>query len=217
MSDVKMGKEHDQTLELLPWFVNETLAGKDLELVLRHLSDCRDCRLERDRLQQLRFLVREDDREQPDHRLSLRRVMQRIETSERNRDSTRDFDATGARRRFLPLGIAASVVSLMLAGAAWLSLDGSTTAQQYQTLSSDALNAGTAYRMELGFVNPIPAATLRQALIETNSNIVSGPDANGHYLVEIVVPGNMKPVDYLSQIKMIKGVQSARFIQAHGE
>ena len=29
---------------------------------------------------------------------------------------------------------------------------------------------------------------LRQALIETGSNIVSGPDENGSYIVELVVP-----------------------------
>jgi hypothetical protein len=38
--------------------------------------------------------------------------------------------------------------------------------------------------MELEFKTPIPALTLGHAFIETGSNIVSGPDENGSYIVE---------------------------------
>jgi hypothetical protein len=209
-----MGKEHKSTLELLPWYVNDTLEGKDLELVLKHLGECRDCQAERDRLYELQALVKESDGAPADHEMSFRRTMRRIEASERNRDSTRDIEHTGTRRKFLSLGIAASVISVMLAGTAWLSLDETEERQDFQTLSSDAPSAGKAYRMELGFVNPIPAATMRQALVETDSNIVSGPDENGRYLVEVVVPSNMSASEYLSRIRMINGVESARFIQS---
>jgi hypothetical protein len=211
-----MGKEHIATLELLPWYVNDTLEGKDLELVLKHLDGCRDCQAERDRLYELQALVEESDDTPTDHEMSFRRTMRRIEASERNRDSMRDIEHTGSKRKFLSLGIAASVISMMLAGTAWLSMEEAEERQEFQTLSSDAStpSSGPAYRMELGFVNPIPATTMRQALIDTDSNIVSGPDERGNYLVEVVVPSNMTPAEYLSRIRMINGVESARFAQS---
>ena len=222
---------------LLPWYVNDTLSGKDLESVLRHLSDCRDCQAERDRLYQLQQMVQESDTPVPGHELSYRRVMKRIDAAEQNRDSMQDV-AEPRRRSWIPAGLAASVLSLVVAGGAYLGIPGINSSpetgplsadnagpvykenaygDEYQTLTSDnpgiADNPGEgrARRIELAFANPIPAATLRKALIETNSNIVSGPDAAGHYLVEVVVPAGVTADDYLADIQMIDGVERAQF------
>lgn len=209
-----MQKDHDLTIELLPWYVNDTLSGKEAELVLRHLAECRDCQAERDRLYELQDMIQESDSNPPDYQLSYRRVMKRIETSEKNRQSADEIsEVTGQRQRnwFFPVGVAASIFSVMIAGAAWLNLDRPATTEEFQTLSSDVPSQGAAQRLELGFVNPIPAATMRQALIETDSNIVSGPDANGIYVVEVVVPATMTADEYLVHIRQIEGVENARF------
>lgn len=231
-----MRKDHEETLKLLPWYVNDTLAGKELEAVLRHLADCRDCQAERDRLYQLQQMVQETETPPADHTLSYQRVMKRINAAEQNRDSTSDVYLP-RRRSWVPAGLAASVLSLVVAGSAYLSMVGLNTGtklnvpttdvaasdtatgidDEYQTLSSDALmvstpGEGRMRRIELGFVSPIPAATLRQALIETNSNIVSGPDSNGKYLVEVMVPGQVTAADFLSGLQGIEGVQAAQFV-----
>ena len=205
-------KEHKETQALLPWYINDTLTGADADLVFRHLADCQECQQERDRLYQLQTLIRENDSTAPGYELSYRRVLGRVEVSERNKESTREVDFKPSWKRMIPAGIAATLVSILVAGAAWFNVDRSLpVVPQYQTLSSDQPNTGVSHRLELGFHNPIPAVTMRQALIETGSNIVSGPDENGNYLVEVIVPNSMTDVEYLAQIRGIDGVIHARF------
>ena len=208
-------KDHMQTMALLPWHVNETLEGRDAELVLRHLSECDACRDERDRLYQLQDLVQEAAEPETGYKPSFKNVMARIDAAERDSRSLRDAEEFAQRRGFLPIGIAASILVAVVAAGSFLQNLGTadqSTGEEYQTLSSDALTAGASQRMELGFVNPIPAATLRQALIETDCNIVSGPDLQGNYIVEVMVPGGIDNTDYLARIQKIEGVERARFI-----
>lgn len=43
MTDNTCNNEHEQANLLLPWFVNKTLDGTEMELVRRHISVCKDC------------------------------------------------------------------------------------------------------------------------------------------------------------------------------
>ena len=74
----KMESEHSQIQELLPWYVNETLTGKDKDLVLRHLGECKACQEERDRLSKMikHGLLEADDQK----KLLLRELVKVIET-----------------------------------------------------------------------------------------------------------------------------------------
>lgn len=218
-----MNKEHKMTMSLLPWHVNETLTGKESDLVLKHLGECGDCRLERDRLCALHQLVNEVDNCGVEADLSYRRVMNRIDVAERNRESVENIEAVlnfssvstrGPLRESLPktwrraaIGVAATVM-LMMGSVVLYSPDNQG---EFQTLSSNITIEGGVQQVEIGFVNPIPAATMRQALVETRSNIVSGPDTAGGYLVEVVVPHDVSANDYLSRIRQIDGVKYARF------
>ena len=78
-------------------------------------------------------------------------------------------------------------------------------------MSLESEKLGIVYRLELEFENPIPTNTLRQALIETDSHILSGPDEQGHYLVEVIVPYHVSAHEYLLLIKDIEGVEHAQF------
>ena len=104
--------EHDSVFELLPWYVNETLEGRELSAVLKHLADCRTCQQERDRLYATQQFIVEDDPSAHDTSLSFHRMLRRIEASEKNRESLRDFDLiAGARQgRWLATGLAAALV-----------------------------------------------------------------------------------------------------------
>jgi hypothetical protein len=57
---------------------------------------------------------------------------------------------------------------------------------------------------------------MRKALIETNSNIISGPDEEGTYLVEVVVPEEMNTGEFMQWIRKIEGVQHARLALPQG-
>jgi hypothetical protein len=79
------------------------------------------------------------------------------------------------------------VLALVIGGIQFLAPD--RAGDEFQTLSIEPMlpvkyEFGKIECLELGFKTPIPAVTLRHALIETGSNIVSGPDENGSYIVE---------------------------------
>jgi len=207
-------KHHEYTLEVLPWFVNDTLDQKEREQVLKHLAQCEGCRQERDRLIELQKMIREGEVVDGDVEFSLRRTLKRIEEAERNRDSVADVRSRdGQRRLFASMALAAGL-GVFLVGAAVLVGDPAQVVSEYQTLTSDQPGvAGAARQMEIGFVDPIPATTLRQALIETGSNIVSGPDEDGVYLVEVEVPSGISQQMFLRRIQDIEGVKHAAFSQ----
>lgn len=204
-------KQHEQTVALLPWFVNDTLDQKEREQVLKHLAGCEGCRLERDRLIDLQKMIREGEVVDGDVEFSLKRTMKRIDEAERNRRSVEEV-ATNHRRQkrfFVSMAMAAGL-SMFLVGMAVL-VGNPDEPLEYQTLTADAPGQGSTRQMQIGFVDPIPAATLRQALIETESNIVSGPDRQGVYLLEVNVPGNVSQEVFLRRIQDIEGVKHAAF------
>ncbi|MBL6690820.1 MAG: zf-HC2 domain-containing protein [Pseudomonadales bacterium] len=205
-------KHHEHTLEVLPWFVNDTLDRKEREQVLKHLAQCDGCREERDRLIELQKMIREGEVVDGDVEFSFRRTMKRIEEAERNRESVADLrDRNSKRRLFASLALAAGL-GVFLVGTLLVGDTGQGT--EFQTLTSDQPGVpGSARQMAIGFVDPIPATTLRQALIETGSNIVSGPDENGVYLVEVEVPGGLSHEVFLRRIQGIEGVKHAAFAQ----
>ena len=115
------------------------------------------------------------------------------------------------RRIWMP---AALVATLVLTVGLITSTPRSPDSAEFQTLTSDSVTLSEqTRRVELGFVQPIPATTLRRALIETRSTIVSGPDESGRYLVEVTVPDTDSAENFLTGIKQIEGVEFARFAQ----
>ncbi len=215
-----MGKKsvHDTVTELLPWFVNESLGEKEQDLVQVHLAECSQCRLERDRLQAIGQLVAEEDPVSPDYRFSYQKVMARIEAAERNRESTNIGEpaTAGFARRWRALsGVAAVLIGAVMLVAGVQSFQQETTL--FRTLSTevgaDAPIKGSAVRLALTFEQPIKAKTMRQALIETQSNIISGPDEEGTYVVEVIVPSNSNREQYLLDIRQIDGVRLAAYLE----
>lgn len=208
-----MGRKtvHDDVLALLPWFVNESLVDKDRQGVIAHLQDCPDCRSERDRLQILQQMVAEDDgTEMSDHERSFRRLMQRVGVVEAQRASTEGMERRRRLPAFVPyLAVAASLV-LAVAMVAVFN-PAKPHPEEYRTLSYSSDIQGVSHRIALTFEQPIQADTLRAALIETHSDIVSGPDKHGTYIVEIIVPSNMSDSRFIESLRKIKGVKNAAF------
>lgn len=203
-------KVHEDVFAILPWFVNESLANKERQGVLTHLQECHSCRAERDRLQALQQMVTEDDgTEATDYRVPFHSLMRRIAVAEANRASTRDLRPG---RRWSTLPWVAVAASLVLAIGLVAVLDsGKRGPEEYRTLTMDTGVQGVPHRIALTFDQPIKAETLRAALIETHSNLVSGPDRNGTYIVDIPVPKNMSDSQFIQSLRRINGVRNATF------
>ena len=209
---------HEEILELLPWFINESLGDKERDLVMVHLRGCSECREERDKLQTIESFVKSSEVAVPDYKFWYQRLRLRIDEAERNRESVSGMDIGFGRQKWIPLaGIAASL-ALVVAVVGSLSpatgiIDRSPhagAADEYRTLTTQAAEKGSKHRVALTFLQPIQAQTMRKALIETNSNLVSGPDKEGTYIVEVNVPLHMSSQDYLRSMRKIEGVEYAQ-------
>ena len=185
-----MGKKavHEEILEILPWFINETLGEKERDLVMVHLSECPECRKERDQLQGVEAFVKGMGQPVADYRFSYHKLLSRIEEAERNRESTAGLDAALRPRNWMPFaGIAASLAFVVaLVGTFQPSLLPQADSTDFRTLTTQTQTRGVSRRVALTFEQPMQAMTIREVLIETHSNIVSGPDEKGAYVVEVV-------------------------------
>lgn len=206
----------EETLELLPWFVNESLGEREHAKVIAHLRECQPCRHERDQLQEMQQVVLEDGEPGADYRFAFRKLMQRIEAAEANRASTRDFEVRSEWRGMLPwFGVAASLLLAVVFVAGITETPANDTVpagEEFRTLTATSdESTGITHRVALTFEVPIKAETLRSALIETRSNIVSGPDDDGTYILEVAVPGEMSDHEFIESMREIRGVQYAAF------
>lgn len=224
MGNDLMGRKttHDQVQELLPWFVNQTLEGNEGTLVLRHLKECHECRRDRDYLQQLQREVVSDAEPLPNYRFSYEKLMTRIEAMERNRASL-DEDALDAdpgppwlrpMGRWLSLAGAAATVVLGVYFAGVVQL----TERQVQSEDFRALTLpvgasdGVEHRVALRFEDGVDPETVRSVLIETRSTLVTEPDENGTYIVEISVPVGMSEAEFIGSMGKIDGIANVAFL-----
>ena len=77
--DLPAATDEREALELLPWYVNGTLAGDEQEFVRQALRTNLTLRIEHDRLVRVRDLMREDDAEHAATGRSFERLMSRIQ------------------------------------------------------------------------------------------------------------------------------------------
>ena len=207
-----MGNKHEHIIELLPWFVNDTLGNKERAMVLSHLSGCQACQAERDRLQEFQALVQDYDEPLSDYRFPFKKLMARVEAAEENRESTRDL-ADAKKQRWLPaLGLAASVSFVAIFTSFITQSIAPGDADEYTTHTTVPMVSGETARLALTFTQPIRAQTMRQALVDTNSYIVSGPDQDGAYVVDVRVPEQLSETQFIDFIRRIDGVENATFL-----
>lgn len=205
-------KDHEEVDALLPWFVNGSLSARQERRVLSHLRDCADCRVERDRLQDLQqFVLEEDEAETGDYRFAFRKLMSRIDAHEANVESARDVrPVRGWQAGYF--AVAACLVA-SLAFVIALNPSSSTLPEDgFETLTTPPPStAASPRRISLTFEEKASSDMVRTALIESRSSIIAGPDETGTYTVEIEVPESVAPEEFLGRLGQIEGVRFAAF------
>ncbi len=152
---------HRQVWELLPWYVNGTLSGRDLDLVTGHLPACSDCAEEVARCRDLAVAVGTVTaavaRAPSGERLA--RLLARIDAIEAA--GLRDGGWRGRLRDRI----------------------------EYRTLASapDQAPRGQA-QIRVVFTDEISEREMRAVLEHVKGRIVDGPSAVGAYTVEVPVP-----------------------------
>ena len=227
---IKKQTLHDEVLELLPWFVNSTLEEKERVKVMTHLGDCPTCQKERDRLQQLQALVQQENADSTgDYKPSFEKLMDRIDASESELSVVKEgsvenpglAQVVAVKRRvhsMLPYAVAASLfvaVGLVLMNqpepAETLNVPATTLPSLDPTGGSDNMSQ-VNQRLMLTFEDQIDSEMLRAAFVSTGAYIVSGPDAEGRYIVEVMANPGQDSDQLIHSMVEVEGVKYAKLI-----
>ena len=177
------GSPHEQAEQLLPWYVNGTLAPEEAAMVEAHLADCAECRaaLETERKLAAEVAALPLDAE---HGWAL--LSERMATAE---PPQRLAEPVPFLRRKVAIGWAVGTPVAAAAAVAFAMTAMSTqpqlasTGQTYRALgSAPVAQSGNALIM---FRPEAKDADVRAALITAQARVVDGPTASGAWVVNI--------------------------------
>ncbi len=188
--------EHRRAAELLPWYVNDTLDGPELDLVTRHLERCAPCRLDLARERRLAHALRTSEELAFPAERGLAKLHARLDAGEQ---PTRDGGRRGGpleRLRAIWAGLsgpgrwvlAAQLVVVLTLGVALLQPPeppDPAAPGTYRTLSSvSEVPTSGAQRFRIVFEDSSSEADVRALLLATEARIVDGPTPFGVYTLE---------------------------------
>lgn len=167
---------HEESIELLPWLVNDSLHGKEREAVQAHAKSCIICRRELAELEALQQSIHGMAAEVPEP--DMRRINARID-AQLDRES-RGQEILAAIRQFFAspwrVAFAAQSVALVAIAAFWLQSD--TSEPQFRTLSTaETLPEGRYLRVV--FDPNLEPATIDALLADAGLSVSAGPTERG--------------------------------------
>lgn len=189
---------HQRVWELLPWYVNGSLAERERERVETHLAACLRCQ-EEERVSRhmAGAMARGGETAPAPHPVQLQRMLARIEESERE-----ERESAGRWRLLAPLRslvratprplrgalVAQAAVILLLIGfLAWsLARPGAANLQPvYRTLSNPDAAPVPTVRLRVMFSPRATEKEIRELLHGIHGEITAGPSPSGAYTVEV--------------------------------
>lgn len=186
---------HREAWELIPWYVNGSLDGGDLERLEEHLSVCDTCRREvafeerwAREIRASEELVYTPERAFAElrGRLAAPRSAGSGATSGRGMTSRTSWwrRATGSGSTALRVAVLAQAAAIVaLVGVLWLQ----PTAPRFRTVSdvgSETTVAGAAIRVV--FRDDVTETEMRDLLLESGLHFADGPSPRGVYTLAVV-------------------------------
>ena len=170
---------HTRAFELLPWFINGTLAGAEREAVEQHVRACIVCRRELKEQQRLHASVR-----------ARRTADVSAEAGFDRLDRELDAAADAARRprwRFTyatatKFTAAAAAGVGVLAILLWFTPLPNLDRDGYETLATPPVDAAL---VDIVFADETTAAQMQDLLADIDGEIVAGPSRLGRYSVRV--------------------------------
>jgi hypothetical protein len=196
---------HRRACELLPWYVNGSLAGRERETVEAHLDGCPRCQAEERACRQAAAAVSGAGEAAPSpHPAQFQRLLERVEEEERAQGGGRLASVRallGATPRPLrgALVAQAAMILLLVGALAWgarrpgAQVSGPAV---YRTLSDPAARPAHTARLRLMFSPKATEREVRELLLGVHGEIAAGPSPLGIYTVEVPVeaPAGGDPV-----------------------
>jgi anti-sigma factor RsiW len=175
--------EHAAIDALLPWYVNGTLRGEELERVERHVAACPACRREVDWLNDV-FAACAAIAPLPDEPFTASRATPASGREARPRSwRARAGDGWRSTPPWMRALMAAQLAGLALLGTL-LALDAGNDAP-YRTLGSVARPAPAGEAIAVMFDPSITEAELRGVVSGIGARVVDGPTATHAYVLEV--------------------------------
>jgi anti-sigma-K factor RskA len=168
-------QEHPEVL--LPWYVNHTLSGDELELVEQHLATCEQCRTEVAALQQMRDGYKQQHAAQSPGSLGLARLKAEIKRNKREQQKE-----NLSRPSFLwwrPM-MAAAVLVIVIQSVLLVRLE-----RPEDTITPLSGKPAAEVVLQVRFNPQATERQIREALTAVDGEIVSGPGALGIYRITL--------------------------------
>lgn len=176
--------EHKVVDVLLPWFVNGTLEGEELELVQRHLAECPRCRHEVEWLRELHAACIAGE-SIPGGSTAFRDLRRRLEQRRGGSLAIARLRRAWTRTRsWSRWAIAAQFLVIVALGALlYASNDGGPG--QYRTLGAGNAATPGAASLVVVFDPSTPEGEVERILRATGARIVDGPTQANAYLLAV--------------------------------
>ena len=194
---------HRRVCELLPWYVNGSLAGRERETVEVHLGGCPRCQAEERACRQAAEAVSGAGEVAPSpHPAQFQRLLERVEQEERAQgggwlSSVRSLLGATPRPLRGALVAQAAVILLLVGMVAWGARRPLPAAPAppaapagpvlYRTLSDPAARPAHSVRLRLMFSPKSTEREIRDLLLGVHGEITAGPSPLGIYTVEVPV------------------------------
>jgi hypothetical protein len=174
---------HDKVQELLPWFVVDTLTGKELELVNQHLNICAECQADFAWQCKLQATAPVSDT-QPDVDRAFSKLRARLDANPRQADDASSPQLTGEFRhaggQWMRWAMAAQFLAIVCLAVLLATPYGNVAV--YRTLGASQNVSGN---MVVVFRPETSERELRRILHAAGARIVDGPTITDAYLLNI--------------------------------
>jgi anti-sigma factor RsiW len=169
-----MNNLKDHPLDLLPWYVNGTLDGEELQQVESHLKGCERCRSEVAFLQSVRQEVKAAGEAATPGDLGLQRLLRTVRAERK---------ATRWTPQWWQPALAAAALVVVIQATLLVNL---WPEPESITPLGGPPSAGVV--LQVRFVPTATEVQIREAIQDVNGTIIDGPSAVGIYRVELDLP-----------------------------
>jgi len=178
-----LDEEHNMVYELIPWFVNGTLAGPEQSLVERHVNACLVCKRAVGEEKRVRQLVLQHSDEAIGISEGFRDLMSRVDSDDLGARRRRAGYASGLVDRRGGWAIAAGIV-LALAVFSWYSASRSPGQPEPQfSTTTDTVPHSDSQLLDIVFVSGLTIDERDALIAGFDAEIVSGPSELGRYTI----------------------------------